>query len=97
LSKSLSRNALLRSAIYDYILRSGAAGYTDQEIADFVGIAPHRIRARRHELVQSKHLMTLHPRRTIATGRKATVWLTTGVVRKLLVYRHQYSQMKLIA
>lgn len=85
--KSLGRNALLRSAIYDYVLRSGAAGYTDEEIADYIGVDARRVRACRNELVQKKQLMVLHPRRRTSTGRKATVWLTTGVVSKLLVYR----------
>jgi hypothetical protein len=87
LSKSLSRNALLRSAVYDYILRSGAAGYTDQEIAAYIGVADRRIRASRHQLVQQKRVMALHPRRPVDSGRTQTVWLATGVVRKLLNHR----------
>lgn len=87
MSKSLSRNALLRSAIYEYVLRSGAAGYTDEEIADYIGVSPRRVRAGRHQLVQQRRLMTLHPRRIVSSGRPATVWLTTGVVKKLLDYR----------
>lgn len=87
MSKSLGRNALLRAAIYDYILRSGAAGYTDQEIIDYVDVPAHRVRAQRLELLRANRLMILHPQRRTRTGRKAVVWLTTGVVKKLLVHR----------
>jgi hypothetical protein len=85
--KSLSRTALLRSAVYDYILRSGAAGYTDQEIADYIGVTDRRVRASRHQLVQQKRVMALHPRRPVESGRTATVWLSTRVVKKLLNHR----------
>jgi transcription initiation factor IIE alpha subunit len=87
----LSDTALLRAAVYEFILRSGAAGVTDEEISDYMDIPIRSIRAHRYALVRNRLVMAMHPRRRVSSGRNAMVWLSTGVVRKLLNYRHNWA------
>lgn len=73
----------IRSKVYNFILRSGAAGLTDEEIANSLGIPGDIVRPRRNELVQTGQVSAATFRRPTARGRTAKVWLSSKVLKKL--------------
>lgn len=73
----------LRERVYDLILRSGAAGYTDEEIADVLDLDGDVLRPRRNELVIAERVTDSGKRRRTQRGRTAKVWLTTRVAEKM--------------
>jgi len=69
--------------MYEYILRSGSAGYTDQELGDALHLPKTTVRHRRATLVQSGRIISSRFLRRNASGRRATVWVTSKVVHTL--------------
>jgi hypothetical protein len=78
----LSPSALLRERIYNFILRSGNAGVTDEEIRLALNVAGDSQRPRRRELVEINLVGSTGKRRRIKTGRTATIWKATRVLEK---------------
>ena len=74
--------AMLREQIYDFILRSGNAGLTDHEICSHFDIGGDTIRPRRNELVKAKLVDSSGMRRRVESGRTATIWKSTKVLKK---------------
>lgn len=73
----------LRDRIYNFILRSGAAGLTDEEISEGLKAAGDVSRPRRNELVRSNQVVNSGYRRATKRGRTAIVWLTSKVAKKI--------------
>jgi len=74
----------LREKVYNFVLRSGAAGLTDEEISRGLNIAGDVERPRRNELVMCDLIIDSGYRRKTLRGRTAKVWLTTRVADKLI-------------
>jgi hypothetical protein len=75
--------------MYEYILRSGSAGYTDQELGNALNLTLDAVRHRRTMLVQSNQIISSRFRR-----RRATVWITTKVMHTL---NHNQARLRAIA
>lgn len=73
----------LREHIYNFILRSGAAGLTDEEISEGLTIAADITRHRRNELVQIGMIVNSGMRRRTRRGRTASVWMSGYVAKKV--------------
>lgn len=73
----------IRNKAYDYILRSGAAGLTDQELTLLLGLDSYRVRDRRLELLRKHRIVTAPFRRRTGESRGSRVWLSTKVVNSL--------------
>ena len=78
-----SSTYLLREQIYDFILRTGAAGVTDEEICWTFDLLGDSVRPRRNELVQANLVDKSRVRRRTTCGRTAIVWMSTRVLDKL--------------
>lgn len=66
----------LRRRVLDFIQARGAAGATDEEIANGLGLNPSTARPRRVELVRAGLVAKAGTRKT-ASGRNADVWKST--------------------
>lgn len=73
----------IRNKTYDYILRSGAAGLTDQELTMLLGLDGYRVRDRRLELLRKHRIVVAPFRRSTGASRGSSVWLSTKVVNSL--------------
>ena len=69
--------------VYESILRSGAAGLTDQEISIGWSLPGRSVRRQRHALLRTGHIVPARFRRPTVSGRKATVWLSAKTAAKL--------------
>jgi hypothetical protein len=72
----------LREYIYARILRSGAAGLTDEELSQSLDVAGDVARHRRHELVQFGLIVNSGIRRPTRRGHTASVWMSGNVAKK---------------
>lgn len=79
----MSYTERLREKVYNFILRSGAAGLTDEEISDGLRIPGDMARPRRNELVAAQRIVATNYRRMTTRGRTAQVWMAAGVAKKL--------------
>jgi hypothetical protein len=75
--------SLLRDQVFNFILRSGAAGLTDEEISAGLHVNGDVLRPRRNELVLIGHVVNSGCRRTTQRGRTAIVWLNRKVAKKI--------------
>ncbi len=64
----------LREKVYQLILRSGAAGLTDEELSKNLRVAGDILRPRRNELVKADRVVNSGTRRETKRGRTAIVW-----------------------
>ena len=78
-----SNTAILRERIYNFILRTGNAGVTDEEIALAFDLPGDVERPRRNELVKNNLVANSGIRRMTTSGRTATVWKSTRVLNKI--------------
>ena len=72
----------LREKVYNFILRSGAAGLTDEEITNGLKVAGNVERPRRNKLVMAKLVVNSGTRRVTQRGRTAIVWISKKAVKK---------------
>jgi hypothetical protein len=78
--------------MYEYILRSGSAGYTDQELSDALNLTSDVVRHRRTTLLQTGQIISSRFLRRNASGRRATVWITSKVMHSL---NHNQARLRL--
>lgn len=74
--------AQVRERVYNFVLRSGAAGLTDEEIGLGLHIDGDTCRPRRNELVRAQRLVNSGFRRLTKRGRTAIVWISQKVADK---------------
>ena len=80
----MKQNLTAIERVYDFILRSGAAGVTDRDIFEGLGQSSHirNDRKRRERLEECEFIEYTGMRRT-ESNRLASVYKATVVVRKL--------------
>lgn len=67
----------LRRQVYNFLIRRGGYGATDEELIDAMGgeHMGNAVRPRRVELVRSGHAYDSDIRRKVRSGRSAIVWM----------------------
>lgn len=69
-----SASAGQRARVFQFILRSGTRGATDQEVELALGMAGNTVRPRRIELGEKGFVEDSGETRLTSSGRKAIVW-----------------------
>lgn len=79
----------LRARIFEFIMKRGAEGATNEEVSELLGIRIQTVCARRNELFKKHLIVDSGVRRDTRSGRSASVWIVPDSVRAALAKRSE--------